>query len=239
MISDVLSHAAGTPQPCSLAQFALSRPIWISSAGDPRTQHLAYGRACAKISLEITSRDIAWIATTGHEAVLDVKSNLFVVNPSRRSSLSAILMQFKNSYGRRANLRVFFKLLFLYIMSSAMFSVYAQSKGQPRLPFKPLDTERALLPNYCTARLGGSKEAQLPWIQQMGKENFSHLHHYCYGLNYMNRVRVSFGSKHHKHYIQTALAQFNYVVQRWPADFYLTAEAKSYKTQLEFQLRLK
>jgi hypothetical protein len=142
-------------------------------------------------------------------------------------------------FGWRLQLSTLVKILSIHILLSVMAPVYAQSRNQPRLPFKPSDTELLALPDYCRARLGGSKGAQLPWIQQMGKENFTHLHHYCYGLNYMNRIRVSFGSKHQKHYIQTALAQFNYVIQRWPANFYLTSEAKSYKTQLEFQSRLK
>jgi hypothetical protein len=132
-------------------------------------------------------------------------------------------------------------LLTLALLLGPAAPIHAQlsSNNQKRFPFKPSDMELMALPDYCKARLGHSKEAQQVWVQHMGKENFMHLHHYCYGLNYVNRIKISSGSKHKKHYVQTGLAQFNYVLARWPDGFYLKPEAQSYKAQLEFQLQFK
>ena len=112
-------------------------------------------------------------------------------------------------------------------------------QAQQRLPFKPSAAEVSVLPEYCQARLSGNADLQRSWAQTMGKENFMHLHHFCYGLNYMNRVKLIVGpNKHKRHYLQTALAQFNYVIRNWPEEFPLTAEAKSHKNQIEIQMKL-
>lgn len=105
-----------------------------------------------------------------------------------------------------------------------------------RLPFKPSAAEMSMLPEYCAARLGEDAALQKQWSQEMGREIFQHLHHFCFGLNYVNRLRFHPTSKHRKHYAQTAVAQFNYVLSRWPEDYALTIEARNYKLQLELQL---
>lgn len=128
----------------------------------------------------------------------------------------------------------FFVIVVCVVMSMWLSSALAST----RLPFKPTPAELQALPDYCKARLSGDKSSQQRWVQQFGKDNFLHFHHYCVGLNYVNRVRVSFGSKHKKHYIETALGEFKYVLRNWPEDFVLTADAKAYKTQLEAQLKI-
>lgn len=92
------------------------------------------------------------------------------------------------------------------------------------------------LPDFCQAKLAGDKEVQREWARRMGKDIYMHLHHYCHGLVHVSRAQLAFGSKHKRHYQQTAIAQFNYVLRNWPADFELTADAKLQKDRLEFQL---
>ncbi len=93
-----------------------------------------------------------------------------------------------------------------------------------------------MLPDYCAARLGEDAVLQKQWNEKVGREIFLHMHHFCYGLNYVNRLKLYPSSKHRKHYAQTAVAQFNYVLRNWPEDFPLTVEARTNKMQLEFQL---
>jgi hypothetical protein len=112
----------------------------------------------------------------------------------------------------------------------------AKGSSDKRLPFKPSTEELMQLPDFCQAKLAGDKEVQREWARRMGKDIYMHLHHYCHGLVHVSRAQLAFGSKHKRHYQQTAIAQFNYVLRNWPADFELTADAKLQKDRLEFQL---
>lgn len=66
----------------------------------------------------------------------------------------------------------------------AMFSVYAHAVES----WAPTDSEMASLPPYCKARMKsgqGSPEYKL-WESTLGKD-FLHTHHYCAGINFINR----------------------------------------------------
>lgn len=57
-----------------------------------------------------------------------------------------------------------------------------------RLPWVPTDAEMASLPPYCKAKMKaapGSPEYS-SWEATLGKD-FSHTHHYCAGINFINR----------------------------------------------------
>ena len=75
---------------------------------------------------------------------------------------------------------------------------------------------------------------QKKWAKQMGQNNFVHLHHYCFGINFINRGNSEFSDNRLKgNYYKLAISNFNYVLQRWKPSFYLYKTAEFYKQQAE------
>jgi hypothetical protein len=99
------------------------------------------------------------------------------------------------------------------------------------------DTELLALPPYCYARLKGDEAEKRPWEQRMGQKQFVHLHHYCFGLNLMNRAAVELDQNARRRYLQRAAGEFNYVLKRWPPEFPLTSDAMNRKVQAEMMAR--
>ena len=99
------------------------------------------------------------------------------------------------------------------------------------------DAELALLPQYCAARMGGNNtQAYKNWSQRFGQKNFVHMHHYCIGLNSMNRASMEFDPKKKRFILQQARRNFEYVLRNWPRDFSLTPMAEMYRQQAEMML---
>ncbi len=73
----------------------------------------------------------------------------------------------------------------------------------------------------------------------MGADIVMHLHHFCNGLNHVNRMRFNPNSKHRNYYGNVAMREFGYVLSRWPEDHALAVEARNYRLQLELQLSMK
>ena len=112
-------------------------------------------------------------------------------------------------------------------------------QSQQKLPHGPTEAEFfALLPPYCHARLKGDDQTKNLWSQRMGGDNFLHVHHYCFGLDNMNKAMVfGFDKKKRDGYLNTAINEFNYVLRAWPANFRLNLEAQNYKMQAEMLLK--
>lgn len=124
---------------------------------------------------------------------------------------------------------------FVMILALAIFVTPLQA--QQKLPHGPTDAELAMLPPYCHARLRQDAEAKKLWNQRMGMGKFIHVHHYCFGLNFMQRAKFKFDKKQRKDLLRQAIGEFDYVLDRWPANFPLTNEAKNNKMQAEIMLR--
>ena len=104
----------------------------------------------------------------------------------------------------------------------------------PGLPYGPQPSELILLPDFCQAKLGKNEMLQKKWSKQMGQKSFVHLHHYCFGVNFINRANSEFSDNRLKgNYYKLAIANFNYVLQRWKPSFYLYKRAELYKQQAE------
>lgn len=92
--------------------------------------------------------------------------------------------------------------------------------------------EVAMLPRYCIYTQhyremvpGGNDTSEIQrWSSAMG-EAFIHLHHYCYGLMFLNRATVlARDARPRRFYLQNAMNEFDYVLQRAPQSFVLLPE---------------
>lgn len=123
------------------------------------------------------------------------------------------------------------------VLGSAFFipiTVGAQASipGYPDSIFSYDAREVALLPRYCvntdsfrTKVPGGNNAAEIKrWTEVMG-ETFIHMHHYCYGLMDYNRATLlARDARTRRFYLDSAIREFDYVLERAPADFALLPE---------------
>lgn len=88
----------------------------------------------------------------------------------------------------------------------------------------PSQAEMAALPEYCAAKFGegANPEAAAAWRSTMGGD-FIHIHHYCAGLNFMNRARRTFSSKNNGA-LEAAVREIDYVLTNSSPGFYLRPE---------------
>jgi tetratricopeptide (TPR) repeat protein len=112
--------------------------------------------------------------------------------------------------------RAFF-LMLLYL-TGGISPVAAQG-------FKPNAAELLRLPPYCQAKfnLPQGSAASNAWRDQIG-ENYKDLHHYCAGLNYVNRYWGEQDPRQRSYYLQRALGNFDYMVKAEKPGFALRAE---------------
>src|SRR3569833_1682971 len=103
----------------------------------------------------------------------------------------------------------------------AFFSMSA--KGSDLLPWGPTDT--ALLPAYCKARAIDSQRSPefKAWMQRLGPK-FLGIHHYCAGINYINRYLRLVNDPKRGYYLSRAVPEIDYVVKDMPANFPLAGE---------------
>lgn len=91
----------------------------------------------------------------------------------------------------------------------------------------PTEIEMATLPAYCAAKFDEGKhpESAKMWRSTMGRRNFVHIHHYCAGLNFVNRARgMTSANKDRQGTLEGALRNFDYVLTHAQPDFYLRPE---------------
>lgn len=88
--------------------------------------------------------------------------------------------------------------------------------------WKPGPAEMAALPPYCAARFNEGTEAFKTWRSSMGSD-FIHVHHYCAGLNFLNRARGMSSSKT-RGVLGAAVGEFDYVLKHAAPEFPLRAE---------------
>ena len=108
-------------------------------------------------------------------------------------------------------------------LALAMLPVAAQQQ-KPR-PYAPSAMELIVLPDYCRARIGPDSTAYQQWNQRMGPDKFVHLHHFCHGLNHLNRANGTVDKYLRNYYLGVASNEFDYVIRNWPDGFELKSEA--------------
>jgi hypothetical protein len=128
-------------------------------------------------------------------------------------------------------------LLRLLVVSVALAGVNpARGQGVPGYPddvragFDP--REVAMLPRYCIYTQlfrdnvpGGRNPDEIKrWTAMMGP-TFNHVHHYCWGLMKTNRALLLVRTQRFRdYYLDDAIREFDYVINRAASDFKLLPE---------------
>lgn len=126
--------------------------------------------------------------------------------------------------------RALFTLLFLAAGTSPALAVDTTSKPNP--------VEMMRLPPYCQVKFSAptSSAEWKAWRAQIG-ENFIDLHHYCAGLNFMNRYWSARSARDRSFYLERALGNFDYMVKAEKPDFALRVELYSQRGAVNKLLR--
>src|SRR5882762_6337599 len=124
------------------------------------------------------------------------------------------------------------------LAASSLFAAAIPAHGQGGVPGYPdrVDAydprEVALLPRYCIhtqlfrGRVpGGNNPDEIErWYSIMG-ETFNAMHHYCWGLMKTNRATLfARGQKIRMFYLEDAISEFDYVIERAKPDFVMLPE---------------
>lgn len=113
---------------------------------------------------------------------------------------------------------------------SVAASVICANAGATDLSFTPNAGEMLRLPAYCQVRF--SAPPQSPewkgWRDRIGA-NYIDLHHYCAGINFVNRYWGARTAKDRSFYLQNAMNNFDYMVKAEKPDFTLRAELYSHR----------
>jgi len=111
-----------------------------------------------------------------------------------------------------------------------MISVSMHARAQERNYDNP--REMSMLPEYCKYTMffrdhipGASDRATVArWSAVMGP-TFNHMHHYCWALMSTNRALLIARTKQERNYaLNASIPDFDYVIERAPADFSLLPE---------------
>lgn len=97
------------------------------------------------------------------------------------------------------------------------------------------EKELAMLPPYCKARIkGGADEAF--WKAKFGPSGWGHLHHYCSGLNQINKANLATSTEKRNEYLQGAINGFEYQLKHGKPDFILLPELHTLRGDSYFRL---
>lgn len=118
------------------------------------------------------------------------------------------------------------------IRSTTILVVWWMSASAPAaaidLSSVPNAVEMMRLPPYCAAKFRSPQDPNEVkiWRDRIGS-NFGDLHHYCEGLNFVNRYWGSRKSSDRGYYLQQAKNNFDYMVKAEKPDFTLRSELYS------------
>jgi len=89
------------------------------------------------------------------------------------------------------------------------------------------DQDYALYPPFCRVKLTNGPPAEIDrWIKQMGRDNFMHIHHYCFGLKAMSLAYASYSDKKvRSYYARSVVTNMKYILQNTKPDFYMRPDA--------------
>lgn len=89
-------------------------------------------------------------------------------------------------------------------------------------PWVPTDSEMASLPPYCKVKMKSSSSSPeyKAWESALGKD-FLHTHHYCAGINFINRYYRARSQQDKRFNVNNALSNLQYMVDHADAGYSL------------------
>ncbi len=112
-----------------------------------------------------------------------------------------------------------------HLLGGALLIWTMSASAADILPWAPSTAEMKLLPEYCKVR--STDNHKLPefqsWMQRVGPK-FLDLHHYCAGLNFINRYKYLVGDKNRNYYLSRAVPEIDYVAKDMAPNFPLASE---------------
>jgi len=106
----------------------------------------------------------------------------------------------------------------------ALFLIWGVPAHAADLPGTPTPEEMVLLPEYCKVRYTDSRSPEFQaWMQRVGPK-FMGVHHFCNGVNYINRYLYRTTDKKRDYYLSRALPEIDYVAKEMPPDFPLAGD---------------
>lgn len=89
----------------------------------------------------------------------------------------------------------------------------------------PTEQEYATLPPFCKEKIEKKNLAEnKTWSDSFGANTWLHMHHYCQGLNDINRYYRASNAQQKKGFLSSAVGQFDYMTGHLPPDSVLLAE---------------
>lgn len=97
------------------------------------------------------------------------------------------------------------------------------SHAEEVLGDKPSDRELMALPEYCKARMNEHSPEHEAWAARLGP-HFLEIHHYCFGLNYLNRYFGAQSERVRKYYLGQAVGKMSSVIDHVSDSFPVAGE---------------
>lgn len=98
---------------------------------------------------------------------------------------------------------------------------------------RPTDAEMLSLPAYCQVKFNAPPQSPewKGWRDRIGA-NYIDLHHFCAGINFVNRYWGARNARDRGFYLQNAMNNFDYMVKAEKPDFTLRAELYSHRGEV-------
>lgn len=98
---------------------------------------------------------------------------------------------------------------------------------------RPTDAEMTRLPVYCQVKFNAPPQSPewKGWRDRIGT-NYIDLHHFCAGINFVNRYWGARNARDRGFYLQNAMNNFDYMVKAEKPDFTLSAELYSHRGEV-------
>ncbi|MCH9671417.1 MAG: tetratricopeptide repeat protein [Gammaproteobacteria bacterium] len=112
-------------------------------------------------------------------------------------------------------------------LSTASAQTSRATLGDPnktRLAFPETEQDISKLPKFCQVRLRHKrpqyKQLAESWAARVGRENWVHMHHYCFGLHQTRLAPLQRDPKRRTTAYQRSIKEFSYILSRatprWP-----------------------
>jgi hypothetical protein len=102
----------------------------------------------------------------------------------------------------------------------------------------PTEHEYATLPPYCREKIEKKNPAENKmWSDRFGANTWLHMHHYCQGLNDINRYYLENDRTRRNDLLFSAVNQFDYMVGHLPTDSILLADVYQNRGHAQLMLR--